>query len=510
MAAASFVFWFSRHSREFVDRMREAVAVDDADPRDRAMVLMALGMASWIVGELAPAQTHAEAALRLAEGLGDPLLVARAKEILGWQLAQRVDEGAIALFEESLDVLRAADDRWFLVDALAGMAVTSWYAGNLAGGERWTAETLEVAQRHANPFELAFAYAVVGGVSIWTGRFAEAADALDRSLAAARETDDENMQTISGVNKALLAAQRGEPWRDAMAAVKAEAERCFGAYSIVLATALGCWAAHREGAPGAGPSELDRAEAMAPVMGAPWATALCRSIRAELALDAGDVGAARALADEAAAIARSTLFGGFGLYFCLPTCARVARGEGDVARAEDLAHQALTSFAAMPRPPAVAEVLELLALLATDHESDAEACRLLAASDAARAALGYPRPGREIPPYEAARDLAGARLTPHAFEKAWEEGSKLTLDEAVAYATRARGERKRPSVGWAGLTPTEVDVVQAVREGLSNPQIGERLFMSRSTVKTHLEHVFAKVGVTSRSELAAEAAARRL
>src|SRR5205814_4734824 len=123
--------------------------------------------------------------------------------------------------------------------------------------------------------------------------------------------------------------------------------------------------------------------------------------------------------------------------------------------------------------------MELLAMLASNHESDAEACRLLAASDAARAALGYPRPGREIPPYEAARDLAGARLTPDAFEKAWEEGSKLTLDEAVSYAARARGERKRPSIGWSSLTPTELDVVQAVREGLSNPQLGERVLMSR-------------------------------
>jgi DNA-binding CsgD family transcriptional regulator len=249
---------------------------------------------------------------------------------------------------------------------------------------------------------------------------------------------------------------------------------------------------------------------MAPLIGAPWATVLCRSIRAELALDAGDVAAARAFADEAAAIARSTPFARFGLCFCLPAGARVARGAADLARAEDLAHEALTGFAAMPRPPGVTEALDLLALLASDHESDAEACRLLAASDAARAALGYPRPGREIPPYEAARDLAIARLTPDAFEKAWEEGWTLTLDEAVAYATRARGERKRPSVGWAGLTPTELNVVHAVREGLSNPQIGERLFISRSTVKTHLEHVFAKVGVTSRSELAAEAAARGL
>jgi DNA-binding CsgD family transcriptional regulator len=45
-------------------------------------------------------------------------------------------------------------------------------------------------------------------------------------------------------------------------------------------------------------------------------------------------------------------------------------------------------------------------------------------------------------------------------------------------------------------------------EGHSNPDIGVRLFMSRSTVKTHLSHVFAKVGVANRTELAAEAPER--
>ena len=45
-------------------------------------------------------------------------------------------------------------------------------------------------------------------------------------------------------------------------------------------------------------------------------------------------------------------------------------------------------------------------------------------------------------------------------------------------------------------------------EGLSNPEIVERLFVSRATVRTHLSHVFAKLGVSSRAELAAEAARR--
>lgn len=67
-----------------------------------------------------------------------------------------------------------------------------------------------------------------------------------------------------------------------------------------------------------------------------------------------------------------------------------------------------------------------------------------------------------------------------------------------------RGQRSRPRDGWPSLTPTEQTVAQLVAEGLSNPQIGARLFVSRRTVQTHLWHVFAKLDVSSRAQLAAE------
>ena len=72
-----------------------------------------------------------------------------------------------------------------------------------------------------------------------------------------------------------------------------------------------------------------------------------------------------------------------------------------------------------------------------------------------------------------------------------------------------RGARKRPQFGWQSLTSTELAVVGLAAEGLSNPQIGERLFISRRTVQTHLAHVFAKLGISSRALLAAEVARRR-
>jgi DNA-binding CsgD family transcriptional regulator/tetratricopeptide (TPR) repeat protein len=71
-----------------------------------------------------------------------------------------------------------------------------------------------------------------------------------------------------------------------------------------------------------------------------------------------------------------------------------------------------------------------------------------------------------------------------------------------------RGPRLRPRTGWASLTPTERTVVDLVAEGLSNPQVAERMFLSRRTVQTHLAHVFDKLDITSRTELAAEATRR--
>jgi DNA-binding CsgD family transcriptional regulator len=90
-------------------------------------------------------------------------------------------------------------------------------------------------------------------------------------------------------------------------------------------------------------------------------------------------------------------------------------------------------------------------------------------------------------------------------EAACTDGESLDLDGACEYARRGRGQRRRPSAGWASLTPTEKQVVKLVVEGLSNPQIGQRLFISRGTVKTHLAHVFAKLGVSTRAELAVAA-----
>lgn len=55
--------------------------------------------------------------------------------------------------------------------------------------------------------------------------------------------------------------------------------------------------------------------------------------------------------------------------------------------------------------------------------------------------------------------------------------------------------------GWERATPAERQVVRHVVQGLSNRETGERLFVSARTVETHLSHLYAKLGISSRVEL---------
>jgi predicted ATPase/DNA-binding CsgD family transcriptional regulator len=180
----------------------------------------------------------------------------------------------------------------------------------------------------------------------------------------------------------------------------------------------------------------------------------------------------------------------------------------DPDTAEDLHHQALALRVDHGMRTFMVDDIDALARLACRAESHAEAARLIAAAEVARAEMGCPRPPIDRPEHEATVARLRAALGDDAFSDVWAEGASLSLDDAVAYARRARGTRDRPSSGWASLTPTELDVVRLVADGLTNPEIGSRLFISRATVKTHLSHVYAKLDVSNRTELAALASSR--
>ena len=83
-------------------------------------------------------------------------------------------------------------------------------------------------------------------------------------------------------------------------------------------------------------------------------------------------------------------------------------------------------------------------------------------------------------------------------------GSRPWADRARK-ELRASGEtsRKRTPSSLDELTPQELQIIQLATSGLSNREIGQRLYLSHRTVESHLYRVFPKLGVSSRAQLAA-------
>ena len=99
------------------------------------------------------------------------------------------------------------------------------------------------------------------------------------------------------------------------------------------------------------------------------------------------------------------------------------------------------------------------------------------------------------------RSEARARL--HAAHDMFTNMGMDAFAARAARELRATGEtvRKRSPDTRTDLTAQEAQVAKLARDGLSNPEIGVRLFISARTVQYHLSKVFAKLGITSRSQL---------
>lgn len=173
------------------------------------------------------------------------------------------------------------------------------------------------------------------------------------------------------------------------------------------------------------------------------------------------------------------------------------RGELDVAAHE--AHAALELAQQHGYKLLAIDALHLLQLLAHERGQVPLSARLAGAVAAERARIGYV--ARVVPDPEALEALDAELADRHP--ALWAEGAALGFDEAIEYASRSRGERDRPTVGWESLTPTEARVAALVADGLSNDEVAKRLLMGVATVKTHLTRIYAKTGAANRAQLAA-------
>ena len=103
------------------------------------------------------------------------------------------------------------------------------------------------------------------------------------------------------------------------------------------------------------------------------------------------------------------------------------------------------------------------------------------------------------------RQNAASRAPLRAARETFDALGLVPWSERARQQLRATGETSRPRTPPARdqLTPQELQIVQLAAEGMSNREIGQRLYLSHRTVSSHLYRVFPKLGITSRAELAA-------
>ena len=417
--------------------------------------------------------------------------------------------------ERTLELARAVDDSPSTHASHMTLGVVARMRGRAATGLGHLDRADEVARRSAKPvgeqnpadmwrgmllFDLDRTHEAL--VALRRGRArAEAAGigmqvamyhaAIGWVLMATGEVDDAAAECRSGLD---LSIDFGTGWR-------------LGSYGVLVSAAV-----RRDDLDGAvelsvaAEDHLQRAGGRQPLLD------LFRQAEAELLEAQGRPDEARRnLAEVWQACVRRSEYG--SVPFLAPDLARVMVFTGHTDSAEELVASVELAADLLDSPTARSAALTCRGLLTEDLDA------LVAAADVARTG---PRPfGAARADEDAGRALAHAGHNAAAQERllaavaTYETLGAMRNVARIEVALRAagvrrgqRGFRQRPRVGWDSLTTTERRVADHVAAGLSNPDIAERMFLSRRTVQTHVSHVLAKTGFTSRVELAAAVARR--
>jgi predicted ATPase/DNA-binding CsgD family transcriptional regulator len=468
----------------------------------RARALWSRCFLALEAGRFGAAGPYAREALDMAEKLGEGATAARALSVLTHVAELYVNPAAACQgFERARALAEAADDARELLMSTQMLGCAYFFQSNHLRASALLEDTIEVAERFSD--RGAMTRVTLGHMSSTDGELELAREHLERALQLA---DGPLYLALADSELGALDVFQGAPERG-LERMLPRLERTvamgagLGVPNLLLRIALAELATDR----------LDEAHARCEALisllkgrdhyTGGWALVLL----AEVWRLRGDAAATEATAQRAVE-AGEALGNRLLATAARLTLARLAAARGEWAAAEQHAHAHLDVCIEDNHRRDLADLLDALAEVAAGLESQEEAVRLFAAAGRVRADLGMVRWRPEHDHWATLEGSLRERMGQEAFEAAWAQGTELSTDEAIAWIRRARGSRKRPSGGWESITPTELDVVRHVAAGLTNPQIGERMFISPATVKVHIRHVFAKLGTSSRAEVAAAAA----
>ena len=476
-------FWSGRHEAALAHydaAVAAAVAADE--PAVEARTLIAKGICLQGLGRRDEAETAVHRALEIAQKLGDAGLLARAHRALlllyVWtgppEEARKHGERAIALAEQSGQRGVAWSAHWALA-MLAGLTA------HVQDVSRHLSEAQRLADELRSPLLRVWTAEVAIEYHAGIGDWDTAVSLAERTVSVARALGQRTLVPRVLVWLGLLYFGRGEVERGKMCVDEAwelsgagteQAERAgAGEVHTIVPAHLGRAAYHLtmqeyEEAIRVGERGLEIADASGFVV---WAIHRLMPVIAESALWKSDMVRARRLASRMRRDSQR-LGHRLGLAWADASDALVELLKGDKHRSVEMLRNVAEQLEAVPYVPDAARVRRQLARALTETGDRDGATRELRRAHEVFAHLGA------IPELDATR------------EQLRQLGARPPVRNVVS--------------GAAGLTGREVEIVQLVAARRSNKEIGAALDISSRTVSTHLSNIFAKLGVSSRGELA--------
>lgn len=500
MAGSLTLFW-RVHGRFSEGRrwLESALGMVDGDPGSRRKALWGAGFLVSMLGDRDAAIAYLEEALCLCSDRDDDRLGARCLLILADAQPFDTPEAALGPARQSVSLARQTGDTWCLGHALAVLGRTQVRLDAVDDGRAALEEAIAVGRQAQDLQSLRLGLMILGGVTLAAGDYRRCDALLGEGLDVARRLDEPYSVAMSLIQVARLAVGRGD------------------------------WDKARE--------HLEEGLGLACRSGNPGVIALGHCVAGRLALADGDVvganrhfgealeveregwrsawaieglgEAAVAMGDEAGArLHLDAVIGGPWTKNTKPLVARAIYQLGEMARAHrnhdeatTLHRRALRMRVANGDRAGIPDSIEALAAVATRAGRLQHAARLVGAAQTLRDARGYARWPPSEPGYEALLTEVRRRLGDSRFRDMWVAGTEMSVGQAVARALGSRVGPERPTTGWAALTASEERVAVLAAQGLTNPQIGADLYISRRTARAHLSSVFAKLDITSRKQL---------
>ncbi len=393
---------------------------------------------------------------------------------------------------------------------LAASLRVFWRArGHAAEGADALRALLDAPAAQSATLPRAWALATAASLLQQTGRYATADDYCQEALAIAQAAGDDYLVAELLQERAWLLVRQGQPGAALPLTEQGLdlARRLGEPHLTARLLSARAYATNVEGDPAGAARYIADALRLSRQAGDRLQAGLLLCNLSDYELWTGDLDAARRHLAESLDIARAlnarqnAVIGTFNLGLAEYLSGSPAAAEALFAEALDLARRM-----GMKRHTAYA--LLGLALAGHGGADPGWSARLHGVADQALADLGH-----ALQPLEARlagldRERLRAAMGAEDFEAEYAAGRALDLTQVVAGLSRKDAAAGQPRVAVSGgamtvLTPRERDVLKLVAQGLSNPEVAQRLFLSEHTVHRHVANILRKLGLSSRAAAAA-------